>query len=151
MRKRRKQCRNNLPFNWWVILALAAICYALLTCCSCRSSKELTSNVVYKHTTDTLYKYRERVKLDSVYLHDSIFTLVKGDSIIVNKWRTQLIRHDVHLTDTIYKAKRDTSYIYKDRVKVTEVRRFSWWTFLIGVLSVVGAAVLVWLSEKRLG
>lgn len=107
--------------------ALAAIgCILLVTLvlclCSCRAKKETATehfrdSVEFVHSAkaDTLVVWKERT--DSVIVRDSVFTLVKGDTVFVKEYhyrdRTNMA------ADVAYRASRDT--VWRERT-VTEYK-----------------------------
>lgn len=60
--------------------------------------------VVPEYHTDTLIQ--TKVQKDSVYLHDSTYVEVAGDTVRIEKWHTQYVERQLH--DTTYISKTDT-------------------------------------------
>ena len=52
-------------------------------------------------TIKTKTEYVDRFKTDSVHVRDSVFVLVKGDTVIKDRWRT--VYKEVYARDTIYR------------------------------------------------
>ncbi|MCM1031558.1 MAG: hypothetical protein NC410_09000 [Oscillibacter sp.] len=76
----------------------------VLLCVSCRTIK-----YVPVETVKTEKEYIDRVKRDSIHVHDSVFVLMKGDTVFRDRYHT------------VYKDRyfRDTTYIHKiDSVQV---------------------------------
>ena len=74
---------------------------------SCRTIKYIDrttvdSTEIAVPITNTKIEYRDRFLHDSIYVHDSIFTLIKGDTVYIykNKETNRL----VNKTDTIIKT-----------------------------------------------
>lgn len=93
-----------------IVLMTMLVTGLLIALCSCRAHKEITEHVykekdtVYVGRADTLRIYTER--LDSVVLRDSVFTLIKGDTVLIEKFK---YRERVNnRTDTVYKVRTDT-------------------------------------------
>ena len=89
----------------WMIILLAILC--------CSSCKTIQREIVTVTQTDTTYI--DRLKLDSIFLHDSTFIEkeTKGDTVYlqVSKWKTKYVE----------RLKVDSVYIEKcDTVKVIE-------------------------------
>jgi PhoPQ-activated pathogenicity-related protein len=102
-------------------VVLGLLLCALLS--SCSTQRVVT---VERKTTDTLLCYSS--KRDSVYLRDSIFVTqqVAGDTVRIttNRWHTKF--RDRLVTDTIYRAVRDTvpvPYTVEKKVKAD----LTWW------------------------
>ena len=52
-------------------------------------------------TIKTKTEYVNRFKMDSIHVRDSVFVLVKGDTVIKDRWRT--VYKEVYARDTIYR------------------------------------------------
>lgn len=52
-------------------------------------------------TIKTKTEFVDRFKTDSVYVRDSVFVLVKGDTVIKDRWRT--VYKEVYVRDTIFR------------------------------------------------
>ena len=120
-----------------IIAAIAIILLFLLTSC-----KQIEYIPVIEHKTDTTYI--TKVQKDSVWLHDSVFVSVKGDTTWIEKFHTKYITKEVH--DTLYKARVDSIPVPYEVVKEV-AKEFSWWQklrlwlgniMLIGILGLVG-------------
>ena len=78
---------------------LAAIVLMLFTGC-----KHVEYVTVPEHHTDTLYVHQ--TERDSIYLHDSTFVKVGGDTVLIEKWHTQY--RDRWRTDTLRQVRIDS-------------------------------------------
>ena len=117
---------------------LAIIFAALLMLGGCKT-KERVVTVVETRTDTVLY---HSTRLDSIYLHDSIYVnqYLKGDTVYVEKsvWHTD-IRERVK-TDTIYKSRTDSvpvpyPVIQEVEKKLSKVQKG---LMGMGVLSLIG-------------
>lgn len=83
-------------------------------------------------TTKTRTEYVDRFKTDSIHVRDSVFVLVKGDTIIKDRIRT--VYRDRFGRDTIYVSQRDTIHepypveIVKEKYKVP---KSLWWLVIL--------------------
>ena len=81
--------------------------------------------------TNTKIEYRDRFLYDSIYVHDSIFTLVKGDTVYVskNKETNRLVNKTdtIIKTDTIKVPVEITKTVTKTEVQVKETNKLYWW------------------------
>lgn len=121
------------------------ILIALVTLCSCKSTKVVT---VERVTHDTLTQVVN--KRDSIYLHDSIYqsVFVKGDTVTITKDRWHTAYRDRVLHDSIYIVKTDTVPVpYK--VEVTKKPTF-WYKLKIGSIGAISALILLAILIARM-
>lgn len=94
--------------------------------------------------TNTKIEYRDRLLYDSIYIHDSISTLIKGDTVYIykNKETNHLINKvDTFIkTDTIKVPITITNTVTKTETQVKEVNKLYWWQ---RVLICLGLTVLI--------
>ena len=94
--------------------------------------------------TNTKIEYRDRLLYDSIYVHDSIFTLIKGDTVYIykNKETNHLInKADTFIkTDTIKVPITVTKTVTKTETQIKEVNKLYWWQRLLICL---GLTVLI--------
>ena len=75
------------------------VCLIMLTACSATRDIPVES-------VRTEYVDRVRESRDSIYLHDSVFVLMKGDTLFVDRWHNRYTERRVH--DTTYINRSDT-------------------------------------------
>ena len=124
-------------------------CVILLTlaiCSSCRSVKYVPVETV---RVDSLYlTIHER---DSIHIKDSIYIREKGDTVFVERWRTQ------------YRDRGRTDTLYVDRVREVQVpypveKELTWWQevkinfgdFYLGIIFVL-LFIIIWMIKKKGG
>ena len=116
---------------------------------SCRTVKYIDRMVVDSTEiavpiTNTKIEYRDRLLYDSIYVHDSIFTLIKEDTVYIykNKETNHLInKADTFIkTDTIKVPITITKTVTKTETQVKEVNKLYWWQ---RVLICLGLTVLI--------
>ena len=94
--------------------------------------------------TNTKIEYKDRLLYDSIYVHDSIFTLIKGDTVYIykNKETNHLInKADTFIkTDTIEVPITVTKTVTKTETQIKEVNKLYWWQRLLICL---GLTVLI--------
>lgn len=114
---------------WLFILVIIALT-------SCRAVKYIDRTVVDSTEievpiTNTKIKYRDRFLYDSIYVHDSIFTLIKGDTVYVskNKETNRLVNKadTIIKTDTIKIPVEITKTVTKTEIQVKETNILYWW------------------------
>ena len=122
---------------------------AIITLASCRTVKYVDrtmadSTEIAVPITNTKIEYRDRFIYDSIYVHDSIFTLIKGDTVYIskNKETNRLVNKTdtVIKTDTIKVPVEITKTVTKTETQVKEVNKLYWWQ---RVLICLGLTVLI--------
>lgn len=110
---------------------------------SCRSVK-----YVPVETTKSDTVYLNRVKLDSVYVRDSVFVDKAGDTI--REWRYRYIYKYKDKTDTVYIAKTDSVQVpYPVEVVKYKTPTWCWWA--LGGVSLLLVPYIVKLINKLKG
>ena len=124
--------------------------------CACNTNKQIQTEYVYIQQTDTLNQIKYRV--DSINVHDSIVTLIKGDTVITDRWHT--LYKERHRVDTVEKVRTETVYQTRTETQIQEVNRLYWWqkTLMwiggIGLILTIGAifisifTIRKWIKEK---
>lgn len=83
-------------------------------------------------TIKTKTEFVDRFKTDSVHVRDSVFVLVKGDTVFKDRWRT--VYKDRFSRDTIHVSQRDTiKELYPVEVIKEKYRvpRSLWWLVIL--------------------
>lgn len=83
------------------LITIIIVIVITLFCNSCKTIKEVPIEKIEYKT-----EYRDRILLDSIYQHDSIYIQQKGDTIW--KYRDKYIYRNRYLHDTIFFSKIDT-------------------------------------------
>lgn len=86
---------------------------------------------------------------DSIYLRDSVFVEKKGDTVYLNKWRTQYRERLIH--DTIIVETTDTLRIKKWQVKeVLKSPSFfqMWRAYIIGAMAILFIIACAFVAYK---
>ena len=137
-----KLTKDFMKFEGVLVLILGLL--VLWALCSCTKTEYIT---VEKVRTDTTYITKHQ--RDSVWLHDSTFVKVAGDTVWIERWHTKWQNHLEH--DTVYKARVDsvpvpypvTQYVEKPRSK------FEKGLMGAGILSLMALIVFIAFKLKR--
>ena len=106
--------RNKVP--------LLLILLSLLLC-ACHTKRLAESQAVITSRTDSIEVLRIRV--DSIVVHDSVYHLERGDSVLIERWHTAF--RDRIKVDTVEKVKTKLVYLNDSREVSREVNRLAWW------------------------
>ena len=133
---------------------------------SCRTVKYIDRTVVDSTEiavpiTNTKIEYRDRFLYDSIYVHDSIFTLIKGDTVYISK--NKETNRLVNKTDTIIKTdtikipieitKTVTKTVTKTEIQVKETNKLYWWQkslMYLGLIVLISGIVFLIIKIKKL-
>ena len=129
-----------------------------LSLTSCRTVKYIDRNVVDSTKiavpiTNTKIEYRDRFLYDSIYVHDSIFTLIKNDTVYIskNKETNRLVNKTdtIIKTDTIKVPVEITKTVTKTETCVNEVNKLYWWQkILISIGGIVFVLIIIYIVLK---
>ena len=124
--------KKFIKMAWpYFVSAVAVLALAVLLQ-GCRTP---VPTIVERVRTDTLRLTTER--RDSVWLHDSVFFSLTGDTVRIERWRTKYVER--LRVDTVYRSRTDTVPKPYPVEKLVE-RQLTWWQRLrLGL----GSAVLI--------
>ena len=124
-----------------MICAMIIAAIVLFTLCGCKTQyvpvETIKEVYITKHDSITLR--------DSIWQHDSVFVQMKGDTVLVEKWRTKYVEHlrDVVKVDSF--IKRDSVQVpypvarklsFKERMYIT-IGKIVIWPTLIIILALI--------------
>ena len=125
---------------------------------SCRTVKYIDRAVVDSTEiavpiTNTKIEYRDRFLYDSIYVHDSIFTLIKNDTVYIskNKETNRLVNKTdtIIKTDTIKVPVEITKTVTKTKTCVNEVNKLYWWQkILMSIGGIVFVLIIIYIVLK---
>ena len=125
---------------------------------SCRTVKYIDRTVVDSTEiavpiTNTKIEYRDRFLYDSIYIHDSIFTLIKNDTVYIskNKETNRLVNKTdtIIKTDTIKVPVEITKTVTKTETSVKEVNKLYWWQkILMSIGGIVFVLIIIYIVLK---
>jgi hypothetical protein len=126
-----------------VLLVILVVLICLLFA-SCTKTEYITVEKVRNDTT-----YINKVQRDSIYLHDSTFVKVAGDTVWIERWHTKWQNHLEH--DTVYKARTDSVPVPYPVIKEVEKPRstFEKGIMGVGILSIMALVVFIAFKLKR--
>ena len=113
-----------------IIIFFITLMLVMSVVCSCR-----TPQTVERIIRDSVYI--DRLKRDSIYQRDSIYIIVKGDTVF--KYQYKYSYRDKLVRDTVAVVRRD-SIPYPVEVSKYVERKLSWWQ-----TTLLWSGVLAWL------
>lgn len=129
-----------------IIMGLIA-CALITLCAGCTTTQYVP---VIEHKTDTVYQ--NKVKHDSIWQHDSVQIMIKGDSVTIDRWHTKYVSKEVH--DTTYISKTDSVPVPYPVEKLVPAE-LTWWqqtrlhiaNIMLWALLI---AVVVWVGKRHI-
>lgn len=134
--------------DFYLFVVIMTICIGFIMCCSaCSTSRPV---VLERTLHDTVHI--NNIRLDSVYMHDSIYfeSIIKGDTVYrtkeITRWRDRIsIKRD-----TIYAVREN-----KNEIPVPVERKLYLWKLLAGVLfpivlMIAGTIILIWFIHRKI-
>ena len=125
---------------------------------SCKTVKYIDRTVVDSTEiavpiTNTKIEYRDRFLYDSIYVHDSIFTLIKGDTVYIskNKETNRLVNKTdtIIKTDTIKVPVEITKTVTKTETCINKVNKLYWWQkILMSIGGIVFVLIIIYIVLK---
>ena len=145
----RDRIRKTIGDLYWLIVIIIMYIILVLCCSSCSTSKPVVLERTYHDTV-----HINNIRLDSVYMHDSIYfeSIIKGDTVYrtkeITRWRDRVsIKHD-----TVY-AVREKSV----DIPVPQERTVPLWIHILkGVyvlallVSLIYIVVMIWLYHRKI-
>ena len=139
---------------WLFILVIIALT-------SCRTVKYIDRTIIDSieievPITNTRIEYRDRFLYDSIYVHDSIFTLIKDDTVYIskNKETNRLISKTdtIIKTDTIKIPVKITKTVTKTEAQIKEVNKLYRWQrvfMYLGLIVSISGIVFLIIKNKK--
>ena len=139
---------------WLFILVIIALT-------SCRTVKYIDRTIVDSTEievpiTNTKIEYRDRFLYDSIYVHDSIFTLIKDDTVYIskNKETNRLVSKTdtIVKTDTIKIPVEITKTVTKTEIQIKETNKLYWWQkslMYLGLIVLISGIVFLIIKIKK--
>ena len=123
----------------------------MLTLASCSLSRKTVKQEERRDSASIRTEFVWQVKQihDSIYLRDSVFVEHKGDTIYLNKWRTQYRERLIH--DTLIVTKADTLRIKEvaNKEVVKSPSFFQMWkAYIIGAVVMLLIAGCAFVAHK---
>ena len=129
---------------------------------SCRTVKPIDRTIVDSTEIEvpiinTKIEYRDRFIYDSIYVHDSIFTMIKGDTVYISKKKeiNRLISKTdtIIKTDTIHVPVKISKTVTKTETKVEEANKLYGWQkslMYLGLIVLISGIVFLIIKIKKL-
>lgn len=128
---------------WYCFIGILVMLF-LSVLVGCQAIKYVPVETV---RTDTLYQ--KVVQRDSIHVHDSVTIREKGDTVMIEHWRTQW--RDRLLRDTIYRSRVDSVQVpYPVEKKLTKWQAFciDYGKITLGASILLIIFIIIWLIKR---
>jgi hypothetical protein len=128
---------------------IVMIIAGLLLCGLLAGCKGVDYVPVIEHKTDTVW--RNHTAHDSIYVHDSVSVVQKGDTVTIDRWHTKYKLQEIH--DTTYISKTDSVPApypvveYKEKSLAWWQKTLMWMGVALGVVMIGG--LVIWIVNLR--
>ena len=145
----RDRIRKTIGDLYWLTVIIIMYIVFVMCCSSCSTPKPVVLERTYHDTV-----HINNIRLDSVYMHDSVYfeSIVKGDTVYrtkeITRWRDRV------------SIKRDTIYAVREKsvdIPVPQERTVPLWCRIIkyvGLLIVMSPAIflisMIWLYHRKI-
>ena len=154
MRKNYEQRNIGDAFGVLIAIAMALVFCLMITLCSGCKTRYITQEVpIVVHERDSIYKVNTLQVHDTLIYRDSVFHMIKGDTVLIERWHNlQAINH-VARVDTVYKDRNVEVPVTVTKTEVCEVNKLHWWQqalMWLGALALgAGGGLLYWRFRRR--
>lgn len=141
---RHKASGSALRTCWYMFIGIIVALFICALFSGCRSIQYVPVETV---RTDTLYQ--KVLQRDSIHIHDSVTIREKGDTVMIEHWRTQL--RDRLQRDTVYRSRTDSVQVpYPVERQLSHWEQFciDYGKVMTGATVVLLVFIIVWLARR---
>ena len=141
---RHKASGSALRTCWYMFIGIIVALFICALFSGCRSIQYVPVETV---RTDTLYQ--TVLQRDSIHIHDSVTIREKGDTVMIEHWRTQW--RDRLQRDTVYRSRTDSvqvPYPVERQLSRWEQVCIDYGKFTMGATVLLLVFIIVWLARR---
>lgn len=141
---RHKASGSALRTCWYMFIGIIVALFICALFSGCRSIRYVPVETV---RTDTLYQ--KVLQRDSIHIHDSVTIREKGDTVMIEHWRTQW--RDRVQRDTVYRSRTDSVQVpYPVERQLSKWEQFciDYGKVMTGATVVLLVFIIVWLARR---
>ncbi len=110
----------------WLAFGLV-ICIAITILTGCKTRYITTEVPVVLHERDSVVQVQHYHTHDTLLMRDSVFTIVKGDTIRIERWHTLQAVNHIARVDTLWRERAVEKPVTITKTEVRETNRLYWW------------------------
>lgn len=141
---RHKASGSALRTCWYMFIGIIVALFICALFSGCRSIQYVPVETV---RTDTLYL--KVIQRDSIHIHDSVTIREKGDTVMIEHWRTQW--RDRLQRDTVYRSRTDSvqvPYPVERQLSRWEQVCIDYGKVTMGATVLLLVFIIVWLTRR---
>jgi len=141
---RHKASGSALRTCWYMFIGIIVALFICALFSGCRSIRYVPVETV---RTDTMYQ--KVLQRDSIHIHDSVTIREKGDTVMIEHWRTQW--RDRLQRDTVYRSRTDSVQVpYPVERQLSHWEQFciDYGKVMTGATVVLLVFIIVWLARR---
>lgn len=141
---RHKASGSALRTCWYMFICIIVALFICALFSGCRSIRYVPIETV---RTDTIYQ--TVLKRDSIHVHDSVTIREKGDTVMIEHWRTQW--RDRLQRDTVYRSRTDSvqvPYPVERQLSRWEQVCIDYGKVTMGATVLLLVFIIVWLARR---
>ena len=141
---RHKASGSALRTCWYMFIGIIVALFICALFSGCRSIQYVPVETV---RTDTLYQ--KVLQRDSIHIHDSVTIREKGDTVMIEHWRTQW--RDRLQRDTVYRSRTDSvqvPYPVERQLSKWEQVCIDYGKVTMGATVLLLVFIIVWLARR---
>ena len=141
---RHKASGSALRTCWYMFIGIIVALFICALFSGCRSIRYVPVETV---RTDTLYQ--TVLQRDSIHIHDSVTIREKGDTVMIEHWRTQW--RDRLQRDTVYRSRTDSvkvPYPVERQLSRWELVCIDYGKVTMGATVLLLVFIIVWLARR---
>lgn len=140
MERKYEQKNMGDAFGALIAIAMALVFCLMITLCSCKT-KYIATDPVIVHERDSIYKVNTLQVHDTLIYRDSVFHMVKGDTVLIEKWHYLQNANHVAIVDTVYRDNEKEIPVPYPKPYAVE-KELSWWQKTCIALGKIAIVVL---------
>lgn len=141
MERKYEQKNMGDAFGVLIAIAMALVFCLMITLCSGCKTKYIATDPVIVHERDSIYKVNTLQVHDTLIYRDSVFHMVKGDTVLIEKWHYLQNTNHVAKVDTIVKVDKKEIPVPYPKPYAVE-KELSWWQKTCIALGKIAIVVL---------
>ena len=139
-----RESSGTLRMCWYMFIGIVVLLFLGALFSGCQTIRYVPVETV---RTDTLYQ--KVLQRDSIHIHDSVTIREKGDTVMIEHWRTQW--RDRVLRDTVYRSRTDSVQVpYPVERQLSRWEQFciDYGKVMTGATVVLLVFIIVWLARR---